>query len=326
MYRVAILILALLATPVSGFSLSPVNTVSRTELRMTESATEEEIISSKTTAAKALRVPLTWDEMVRQAASAVKDAARDGQTRQIVRVLVPRDSRSGDFGKYAESDAGIDLENALLVPPDESWQGGIMQLYRAGSPTCSALVRKVTEDNGLPSRVTEDRSVEESGVDGVGLFQTDDRAVACWLQPTQEIIDDVVDICVKDSDDQVRILMNPQWRQVDDALDTASQGEGFLSGLASFLGGKGGTLKRLSEAGFKPVYNLEGYVCRGSNVRLLQVRDSDWAVFCERDDGESFISVGTSPSRPTYQEVDEMLTKSNIGYKYARDIGMAPKL
>jgi hypothetical protein len=121
--------------------------------------------------------------------------------------------------------------------------------------------------------------------------------------------------------------MNPQWRMVDDALDTASKGEpGFFSAMASFLGGKGGTLRELADTGFTPVYSLEGYVCRGSNVRLLQVLDSDWAVFCERDDGESYVSVGSQASRPNYQEVEAMLNDSDIGFKYARDMGLSKKL
>jgi hypothetical protein len=275
-----------------------------------------------------LAVPTTFDEMVRQAASAMKKAATMGKTRQIARILLPRDSRSGDFGTYIEAASDPDeLANTALVPPDESWQGGIGQIYRAAAPTCTAILRKLVDDakSGLPPRVTEDRSVDESGVDGVGLFETDDNSVSCWLQPTQEVIDNVISTTNKNNKD-LTILLNPQWRMVDDALDSASQGTGFLAGLASFMGGKGGTLKSLSEAGFVPVYTLEGYVCRGANVRLLQVLDSDWNVFCERDDQESFFAVGTSAKRPTYQEVDAMLNNADVGYKYARDMGLSPKL
>lgn len=203
-----------------------------------------------------------------------------------------------------------------------------MQLYRAAAPTCYAILRRLTQDaeSGLPPRVKEDRSVDESGVDGVGLFATDDGQVRCWVQPTQELVGD----CIRSADqlgkDQLVVLMNPQWRLVDDALDTASKGEGFLSNLASFLGGKGGALKQLASAGFQPVYTLEGYVCRGSNVRLMQCFGSSWNVFCERDDGENYLLVGSSPTRPSYQNVEKMLSDAKIGYKYARDIGLEPKL
>jgi hypothetical protein len=263
--------------------------------------------------------------MIRQASSAVKEAAADGTTKQIVRLLLPRDSGAGDFGRYLEG-GSVDAKEVSLVPPDESWQGGIMQLYRAAAPMTEMLIRGMTSESGLPPRVNEDRSVDESGVDGVSLFTTEDGKVACWLQPTQENIDEMEASASKAGEGDLVVLVNPQWRLVDDALDTASKSEGFLGGLANFLGGKGGALKRLKDAGFAPVYTLEGYVCRGANVRLLQILDSEWTVFCERDDGETFIRVGSKKQRPTYADVEEMLQKSDIGYKYARDIGFQPKL
>jgi Domain of unknown function (DUF1995) len=297
--------------------------------------------------------PLTWEEMVRQAASAVRVAAADGMTRQFVRVLLPRDAANADFGLFAENDGNDDSRgSSLLVPPDESWQGGIQQLYRAAAPTCEAILRQYGAavaagggGSGLPPRITEDRSVDESGVDGIGLFTTDDKSVSAFVQPTQESIDVIEETAAAAAaagKSSIVMLLNPQWRQVDDALDSASQGDGFLSNLANFLGGKGGMLKRLRTAGFVPVYTLEGYVCKGSNVRLLQVygqedaaarrrqepsgESSSWSVYCERDDRETWMLVGSAPDRPTYQQVQAMLDEAGIGYKYARDVGLEPKL
>ena len=286
------------------------------------------VLQSTTTDSQSERqvsVPLSLEEMVRQASSAVKEAAAIGQTKQIVRLLLPRDSGSGDFGRYLEGNA-VDATEMSLVPPDESWQGGIMQLYRAAAPMTEMIMRELSSDAGLPSRIKEDRSVDESGVDGVSLFRTEDGKSTFWLQPTQENIGGMEESAAKANQDELVVLVNPQWRLVDDALDSASKNEGFLGGLANFLGGKGGALKRLKDAGFVPVYTLEGYVCRGANVRLLQVLDSDWTVFCERDNGETFIRVGSSKNRPTYADVEQMLQESDIGYKYARDIGLQPKL
>lgn len=309
-------------------------------------------IATRSRTSDSLRVPLTWDEMIRQVASTVKDAATRGQHRQIVRILLPRDASSGEFGRLLESNnvaestgsGGLRSSSSsiVLVPPDESWQGGIMQLYRAVLPTCTDLVRRLCctdASGGVPPRVVEDRSVDESGVDGVGLLTTSDGSISCWLQPTQDNVDDIVQrsqqwtstASTTSSDEEqesppLQLLVNPQWRMVDDALDSASKGQGLLAGMANFLGGKGRSLQKLADAGFVPVYTLEGYVCRGSNVRLLHVDGSDWAVFCERDDQESFVKLGTLPARPTYQQVDELLQKADIGYKYARDIGLSPKL
>jgi hypothetical protein len=284
--------------------------------------------------------------MIRQVVAATKEASeRLGQNRQIVRILVPRDANSGDFGTFFEA-ASTDnssgrptstSNSVVLVPPDESWQGGIMQLYRAVSPVATELLRRwsvATSLSGLPDRVIEDRSVDESGVDGVGRLSLSSSSssnmsgIVCYVQPTQETVADYILSSSSNPDDATTILLlNPQWRQVNDALDVASAGDGLFSGLANFLGGKGGTLKRLDTAGYRPIYTLEGYVCRGNNVRLLQVLDSDWTVFCERDDKDSYVRVGqtVATSRPTYQQVEAMLQESDIGFKYARDIGLERK-
>jgi len=309
-----------------GFALRKSAAVNKDAAAETETTTE----ATKTASSSSLSIPLSCDQMIRQVASAMKEAAAvQGNTRQIVRILLPRDSTYGDLGKKSET-GSEDSVSISLVPTDESWQGGIMQLYRAAAPTTEKIMKQVTANTagGLPPRILEDRSVDESGFDGVSFFKADDNQISCWLQPTQENVDEIIEKtpAISADNNDIVALINPQWRLVDDALDTASKKGGFLGGLASFLGGKSGSLKRLKDAGFSPVYTLEGYVCRGANVRLLQVLDSEWAVFCERDNGESFFPVGTSKQRPTYQDVEVMLSDSDIGFKYARDIGMSPKL
>ena len=301
----------------------------KTEMTLQESTVESDASSTEAAPVEktTVSVPLTWDQMIRQVATAMKDASAQGTTRQIVRILLPRDSSYDNFGTQLESNTE-DSMSVSLVPLDESWQGGIMQLYYAAAPTTEKIMQQFTAGTagGVPPRIVEDRSVDESGVDGVSLFKADDNQIACWLRARQENIDEIEKMTANTADDDIVALINPQWRLVDDALDTASQNDGFWGGVANFLGGKGGALKRLKAAGFTPVYTFEGYVCRGANVRMLQVLDSDWSVFCERDDGQSFIPVGTMKDRPTYQDVEKMLNDNDIGYKYARDIGMAPKL
>ena len=49
-------------------------------------------------------------------------------------------------------------------------------------------------------------------------------------------------------------------------------------------------------------------------------------VFAENDSGDKFIRLGSMEDRPSYQDVEAMLDEKGYGYKYARDLGMAPKL
>jgi hypothetical protein len=156
-----------------------------------------------------------------------------------------------------------------------------------------------------------------------GATPADD--VSFFVQPSQETIDAVESIS-NQAGDRLVALVNPQWRIVDDALDTASRSESPLGKFASFLGGKGNSLKRLEALGFEATFVLEGYVCRGGNVRLIKRFDTEWVVFAENDAGDNYIKVGKSPTRPSYQDVDKMLQDKGVSFKYARDIGLAPKL
>jgi len=337
MHRPLLLLVALVGST-SAFVTSPAKNTAFLGLRMTtEDSTTAAAPAKKQEDADmtdTLPVPVSFDEMVRQGSTAMADAYESGITRQMLRVLLPRDPMAGALGQYFESDADIDTADLMLAPPDETWQGGIMQLYRACAPTCLELLRQFTarnkaENGGVPPRMVEDRSMDESGVDGIGLWMTqatnaaDD--VSCFVQPSQETVPSIESIA-NQAGGRLVALVNPQWRNVDDALDSASREDTMFGNLASFLGGKGNSLKRLDDLGFENVYTLEGYVCKGGNIRLIKRFDTDWGVYAENDSATDFIKVGTSVVRPTYQDCDKMLDDKGISLKYARDIGLAPKL
>lgn len=292
---------------------------------------EEEEEQSSNLSNDSLFIPMSFDEMVREVSKCMLDAKEMGIYRQIIRILLPRDPASEQIGQYFESDANLDTSDLILVPPDETWQGGIMQLYRAASPTCQEILRRISPGvGGVPPKLLEDRSLDESGVDGIGLWMTESSTpandVSCFVQPSQETIDGIEIISSQAGSQRLVALLNPQWRNVDDALDSASKGGGIFGNVASFLGGKGNSLKRLDAMGYQNVFAIEGYVCKGGNIRLVKRFDSDWVIFAENDSSTGYVRVGTSSTRPTYQDVDAMLDAMGISLKYARDIGLAPKL
>lgn len=49
-------------------------------------------------------------------------------------------------------------------------------------------------------------------------------------------------------------------------------------------------------------------------------------MFAENDKGDEYVRVGEMVERPKYQDVEKMLEEKGVGYKYARDLGLAPKL
>lgn len=94
---------------------------------------------------KDLYFPLTFDDMVKQTSSAMQSAYDKGMTRQTIRILLPRSTDSENLLQYYENDAEQEMGETVLVPPDETWQGGIMQLYRACSYSCQEILRYVSQ-------------------------------------------------------------------------------------------------------------------------------------------------------------------------------------
>ncbi len=297
---------------VSGFA--PQHAISNSKPNSLFSTTVSETASSLESINTQINVPKTLNEMIQQVSESIKLAAQQSEddddaesnatpnkptcTRQIIRILLPRDSKSAQLGQYYENDLSfeemsnqniLDLDSITLVPPDETWQGGIMQLYRAISVPTKLLLRNLGGTvGGVPPTILEDRSIDTSNVDGVGIFQSQvpnnpSKDICCFAQPLQESISVIESICEQAGKDRLVLILNPQWRSVDDALDAASKQGGIMGSFASFLGGKGNSLKRLEELGFDTVYSIEGYVCKGGNVRLMKRFDSDWIVFAEND-------------------------------------------
>ena len=83
-----------------------------------------------------------------------------GVTRQRVRVLLTRDpnlyATRGDLDNPVAQ--GFQGTTGTLVPPDEQWQGGIMELYYSITPVVKEWLRTLSPSaGGLPPRLVEAR-------------------------------------------------------------------------------------------------------------------------------------------------------------------------
>ena len=117
------------------------STTQRSETSDTTNAIEDNANSQ-------CRIPLTLETLISDASQTMTQAYEAGITRQTVRILLPRDANNAQLGQYFEEDAEVGGSSGtfggkdmVLVPPDETWQGGIMQLYRAAAPTCREILR-----------------------------------------------------------------------------------------------------------------------------------------------------------------------------------------
>lgn len=149
----ALVVLLLAPSPTCGFSSSVQASSSDSRvssepllvLRSSSSSSSgveaETAAPTKREITESLYFPLTFDDMVKQTSSTMQSAYEKGITRQIIRILLPRSADNDNLLQYFEDDAENEMGESVLVPPDETWQGGIMQLYRACSYSCQEILR-----------------------------------------------------------------------------------------------------------------------------------------------------------------------------------------
>ena len=180
--------------------------------------------------------------MLTQASAAVTRAREDGKQRCILRLFLPRG------------------EDRNLFPPDESWEGGIMQLFYECSPLVRDLLKRlVSETAGVPPTLTEQR-LDESGVDGESVWfaQSQKAADDCvgLVQPSTERLTTIKKLSTDCGPKRMLMLVNPQWKERDDPLDALSRKGGVLGALGNFMGGKAALEAELQSAGFVDAYTL----------------------------------------------------------------------
>ena len=216
---------------------------------------------STTTVPIPTKVPATAEEQCAIAASAVRLASEAGVSNQRLRFLLPSPR--------------IDA----LIAPDESWEGGIMQLYGAISPLVRDLVKKLSPPaGGVPARLKEQR-LDISGVDGEGLWTSECASaaddVSALVQPSSEQLSNIQAIC-KSANGRLVLMVNPQYRDSDDTMDFIASKGGFFGSMATFLGGKAKFVQALDDLGFETTFALEQYVIRGSEMKYMFIYGQKW--------------------------------------------------
>lgn len=254
--------------------------------------------------------PATAEEQCATAAMAVRLASEAGVTNQRLRFLLPSPRIKA------------------LIAPDESWEGGIMQLYGAISPLVRDLVKKLSPvAGGVPARLREQR-LDVSGVDGEGLWTSECASaaddVSALVQPSSEQLSNIQAIC-KSANGRLVLMVNPQYRDSDDTMDFIASKGGLFGSMASYLGGKAKFVQALDDLGFETTFAYEQYVIRGSEMKYLFVFGQKWQIFITDDDGEA-LRIGESVSRPDYNSIDAFLEKNLVAAKALRDLGTAPRL
>lgn len=270
-----------------------------------ESGASEQL---KTAPEPKYRVPKNEVEMIQDCADAIGRAQAAGINRHKIRLMLP----GGEAPSWG-----------TLCPTDESWEGGIMQLYGACSPLVRSILRKASI-NDLAPTMSEQR-LDDSGVDGTSLWtaqcQKAKDDIYAFVQPSTETIDAVSKVSGSAGPRSV-LLVNPQWRETKDGYDMAGEKPGLFGQIGNFLGGTAGARKAVSELGFKDVYLLQEYTVNGDPCRILKsFPNPNWQVYTILDDAAPTL-LGEQEGRPSYQDIAALLEAKGIPAKWARDIGI----
>lgn len=291
-----------LATTILAFYLPPPHSLVSTPVYSLVRLRTSTPVACGTVTVAPLTPPSNNKEQLDQVATAVERARADGKARYILRLFLPR----GD--------------EATLYPPDESWQGGIMQLYFACSPLVRDLLRRLSKDvAGVPPSLTEQR-LDASGVDGESVWfaqssKPEDDAVGL-VQPSAERMRDIAKLAT-DAGGRPVMLVNPQWKERDDPLDALSRKGGLLGALGNFMGGKAAMEAELVELGFIEVYTLTEYVCRGSRICLQLAYPFGWTASYRNPETDGWVPLlSGAAERPTYQEIEAALVAADVPFRF----------
>lgn len=233
-----------------------------------------------------LQLPVTADDMIAQAASAIERAYRDGGLkRQTVRLALVKEGQ------------GFEELN--------QWPGGAQQMYReAGKPLSMELIRRlrVSRDQLLPPTV-KDQDIWD--FDGSALITSHAQEGAKF--DTQALVFANTDVKYTNDIEQIDqvmgdrlfLLINPFWRNID------SWGINLLA-----PGAKKKAQEIIFNKGYEETYVFLRFSARGEECAAIKAYPYDWQVFAYLEDDMGWstpIRLGSSETEPKSEYVTELL-------------------
>lgn len=245
-----------------------------------------------------VQVPVTFDDMVRQAARAVERAFQDGKTRQTVR-----------FNLVGEEEGATE---------ENEFPGGSKQMYReSGRPLTDALLREVRAPtknvDTFPDnrRINPDLKVRDIwDFDGTALHTAEaaegpsaDIQAMVFPNTDNKYLEDI-DKISEETGSRLFMLVNPFWRNVE------SWGFNILAP---------GAKKRAQEVifgknAFEETYSMMLFSVRGEKCVALKAYPYDWQLFAFREDDyyqneEYVIRLGSCKDSPSSSHITGLLNE-----------------
>lgn len=243
------LIISLLIFPgkVVGFRTIPASYVARKQLDTTHCKSSSLSLDNVDDMSALLtsRLPTSVDDQVRQAAESLKRAARDGQRRHAIRLLLP----------------------VIGATELDDWPGGARQMMQAAKPLVQSILATAVSD-----KVVDFQEIlldESDGVYAILGQVTDDakKDMCAVLLPSGDTVSMLQKLESQVGDERDLLLVNSQWKRRSDF-------GGFL-----WADDKSVTYAE----GFAPTFSLTNLICEGESVRILRNYPGPWRVFIRED-------------------------------------------
>lgn len=241
-----------------------------------------------------LQVPVTFDDMVRQAARSVERAFQAGKTRQTIR-----------FNLVSEEQSAVD---------ENEFPGGARQMYReSGGPLTAALLREIrapTKDlegsNDQRRLAPKLKKQDIWDFDGSALHTAEaaegaSADVQALVFPNTDVkyIGDIEKIS-EAMGPRLFLLVNPFWKNI----------ESWSFNLLA-PGAKAKAQKTIFDNGYDETYVFLVFSVRGEKCVALKAFPYDWQLFAFREDDyyntENVIRLGSSTEEPTSALVTDLL-------------------
>ena len=233
-------------------------------------------------------LPSRPDEIVPQAASAVRKALADGHHRQSIRLPL-------SDAMYKGKEEGFVADRAI------GWQGGPQETLRYLIPLASQLLRELrlrTETGGLVPRVTEQILLD---FDGSSLVTAECPSgplgdIQALLQPnTDDYYSKTIATIEQDFSDtpgkpkRLFLIVNPAWRNRD------SWG---------FFGGQRAQMEILDR--YPTTFAIDQFVVKGEQMSRVLVYPDDWRVFVKQLNKDAKY-LGSFQEKPDYDQMEALL-------------------
>ena len=246
-----------------------------------------------------LQVPVTFDDMVRQAARSVERAHKDGKKRQTVR-----------FNLIGEEESATE---------ENEFPGGFKQMYReAGCPLTEALLREVRAPTKNLDDFSEERRLNPTlkkqdilDFDGSAIHTAEaaegpsaDVQALVFPNTDTKYLEDI-DKTSKAMGSRLLLLINPTWKNVDSwAFNILQPGGKKRAQKVIFEG----------ENAFVDTYTMMVFSVRGEKCVAVKAYPYDWQLFAYREDDyytneEYVIKLGSCKEDPTSSLITGLLNE-----------------